>query len=101
MVVIGPNDIVLRALDDTLIEHRVGHLDKAGDIGALDVVREVAITSVSYASRVNVLHYLLEAAVDLLARPVLVQRVLGHLEARNGDAACIRGLAGTVKDLGR
>src|SRR5687768_6380925 len=88
-----------KRLDYTLIEHRVGDLDEAGDVGALHVVHELAVGSVLHAGGVDRLHDSLEAGVDLFAAPVQVHRVLRHLQAAGRNPACIRRLAGAEEDL--
>ena len=56
------------ASDRSVREHRVGHLDEAADIGALDVVDgAVAVVSKLTALGVDVTHDLLEPLTDLLA----------------------------------
>jgi len=50
-------------------------------------------------SGVDRLHDALQTAVHLLAGPGEPQAVLAHLETGDGDAARVRGLAGTVEDL--
>src|SRR5512137_887196 len=75
-------------LDDALVQHRVGDLEEAGDVGAVDVVTRRAETIRRLDARlVDALHDELEAAVHLLAGPAVAHAVLRHLEARGGDAA--------------
>src|ERR1700730_11186387 len=75
-------------------EHGIGHLAEAGDVGAADVVDVAAVrAAVLDALLVDAPHDLLQAAVDLLARPGDAHRVLGHLEPRDRHPAGIGGLA--------
>src|SRR5205814_2029838 len=86
-------------LDQTLVHHRVGHLQEPRDVRAVDVVprRAEAVRRLD-ARLVNRLHDEAEAVVDLLAGPAVAHRVLRHLEAGAGDAARVRRLAGRVED---
>ncbi len=45
------------------------------------------------------MHDLLQAQVDFLTRPTEVQRILAHLQTRNGHAPGVRRLARAVADL--
>jgi hypothetical protein len=87
-------------LDDSLLQHCVGHLDEAGDVGALDVVGRVAVFAVEHAVGVDRAHDAAELLIDGLARAAEAAGVLRHLESRDGHAAGIGGLAGAIEGLG-
>jgi hypothetical protein len=87
--------------DEALVHHRVGDLEEAGDVGAVDVVAGGAVLGGGVdALLVDGLHDAVQAGVDLFARPGEAQAVLRHLEAGGGHAAGVGGLAGTVEDAG-
>src|SRR6185436_14230514 len=89
------------SLHDALVEHRVGDLHEAADVGAVDVVdRAVALLAVAHAGLVDLLHDELQALVDLLADPGEAHGVLRHLQAGDGDAAGVGRLAGREEDAG-
>src|SRR5574343_827405 len=85
-------------LDDALGEHRVGNLDEAGDVGAIDVTDlAVCVATMDHAGFMDVAHDLVEAGIDLLPRPGKAHGVLAHFQARRGNAAGIAGLAWGVE----
>ena len=57
----------LDVLENAVREHGIRDLDEAADIRALDVVDEVALSSVLDAGAVNILHDVEKLLVDLLA----------------------------------
>ena len=57
----------LDVLENAVGEHGIRDLDEAADIRALDVVDEVALSSVFDTGAVNILHDLEKLLVDLLA----------------------------------
>lgn len=92
--------VVSSGSDDALTHHGVGHLHESGDVGALHVVDvSVGLGAVLDALGVDVAHYLVQAAVNLLGAPLQVLGVLAHLEARGGHSAGVHGLAGSVCGL--
>mmetsp|Transcript_21620 Transcript_21620/g.47266 ORF Transcript_21620/g.47266 Transcript_21620/m.47266 type:complete len:459 (-) Transcript_21620:44-1420(-) len=95
--------VSMARLDGALCEHGVGHLDEASDVGGgLVVVRLEAVGGDGLGARgVNARHDVIELLVNLLARPRQTDRVLGHLEARDGDAAGVGRLCRAVDDAAR
>src|SRR5664280_78043 len=85
--------------DEALVQHRVGDLEEARDVGACHVVALDAVSIGGFdALPVDGLHDAVQARVHFFARPAETQAVLAHLEARGGHAAGVGGLAGTVED---
>ena len=88
----------------TLVVHGIGNLDETSNVGASNQRWELAIGSwnvlASSADTVleAVAHNILQARVDLLARPVDALRILRHLETGNGDTTGVGGLAWSVPD---
>ena len=87
-----------RALDHAVGQHRVGDLAEAGDVGAAHVVDRAVGLAVADALLVDAAHDVLQAFVDLLARPGDAQGVLRLLQARDGHAAGVGGLGRAVED---
>jgi len=87
-------------LHDALLEHRVGDLDEAGDVGALDVVGVGAVLAVEDAVLVDGAHDLAELAIDFFAGAAHAAGVLGHFEPGNGHAAGVGGLARPEEGFG-
>src|SRR4051812_36686817 len=88
-------------LNQPLVHHRIGDLEKAGDVGAVDVVarRAEALRGLD-TGLVDALHDEVEAVVHLLPGPAVAHAVLGHLETRGGDPAGVGGLARPIEDTG-
>jgi hypothetical protein len=80
--------------------HRVGHLDEAGDVRAVDVVEAAVLLAVTHAVPVDIGHDHAQAAVDLATLPGQAFAVLRHLQARSRHAPGIGGLARSVQDPG-
>src|SRR5436305_15349992 len=80
-------------------QHRVGHLLEAGDVRAFHIVDIVAALAIFAAAFVDAEHDVLEELLELLLLPRDARAVLAHLEARDGDAAGIGGLAGGVEQF--
>src|SRR3989337_3812059 len=73
-------------LDDPLVEHRVGHLHEARDVGAVHVVAGRAVLLGRLAALlVDRLHDVLQAGLELLAPPAGPPRRLRHLTAPGPD----------------
>ena len=83
-------------LDTTLADHGISNLDEAGNVGTgLNIALKTVFLGSTGRRIKDVLHDRLEFLVDLLAGPLEAGRVLGHLEARDGDTAGVGGLGGT------
>src|SRR5690242_1341715 len=81
-------------LDQTLVEHRVGDLHEPGDVRAVHVVaRDAELLGGLLHLLVDGLHDVLQAGVDLRARPWQALTVLRHLQTGDGHAAGVRRLA--------
>ena len=89
-----------RPSNHALGKHRVGHFDEAGDVGAADVIDEVAVLAVLDAVLVDRAHDALQAGIDLFAPPVVELAVLGHFQPGNRHAAGVGRLARPVENLG-
>jgi hypothetical protein len=82
-------------LDHALGLHGVGHLHKAGDVGAVDVADgAVGTLAVLHAGCVDALHDLQQTGVHFFGRPAQAGRVLRHFQARGGHATGVGCLAG-------
>lgn len=88
----------------TLVLHGLSDLGETSNVGAGHQGRQSTLLGgdilLSSAETVleAVLHDTLEAVVDLLRGPADTRRVLGHLEAGDGDTTGVGGLAGGVPD---
>ena len=79
---------------DTEVDHRVGDLAEARDIGAEHVVvRLPEFRGDFMRGIVNALHDVVKSLVNLLGTPSETDRVLAHLQSAGGDAAGVGGLA--------
>ena len=88
-------------LDDALVEHGVGDLAETGDIGANDVVaRRTVVARRFFDLGVDRPHDVMQALVDLFARPGQGHVVLAHFQARGGNAAGVGRLARRVENSG-
>ena len=92
--------------DQALVNHGVGHLDEAGDVGTGDVVGEVRraiageLASVVVGVAVDVDHDGVELGVNLFGGPVEALAVLSHLETGGSNTAGVGGLSRPVENLG-
>src|ERR1022692_4571187 len=89
------------SLNQPLIQHRVGDLQEARDIGA---VHQVAGRAVLLGRFVAVLvdgdHDLVQTIVDFFTSPGDAHTVLRHFQSGSGNAAGIGGLGRSVEDFG-
>src|SRR6187401_1368016 len=88
-------------LNQSLVEHGVGDLEKACDVGAIDVVpgRAKALRG-RITSLVDCLHDALEAGINLFPCPGETHAVLRHLESGSCDSASVGRLARAEEDAG-
>src|SRR5258708_31196145 len=84
----------VRSSHETLFHHRVGNLQKARDVGAVDIIsrRTESLGSLE-ACRMNALHDPVEPLIDFLAGPRNSHSVLGHFQTGRCDSACLCGFA--------
>src|SRR5664280_3230662 len=88
-------------LDESLVDHRVGDLEEAGDVRPVDVVAGCPeLVGRLAAGPVNGFHDEVQPVVHLLAGPGHAHAVLRHLQPRGRDAARVRGLSGPVENAG-
>src|SRR5438105_12414202 len=83
-----------------LIHHRIRYLKEAGDVRAIHVVtRRAVLFRGAMAYLMDCLHDVKEPRVYFFSRPGDAHAVLRHLQSRSSNAARIRSLARTEKDL--
>lgn len=81
-------------LDDTLSEHSLCDLHKAGDVSALHIVDvTISLRAVLDALLVDGRHDVVELLINLLSTPVETDAVLGHLETRSSNTTSVDSLA--------
>ena len=84
--------------------HSIGDLNEASNVGSSDQGWELALgrwdvlLGGSETVLESVLHDVLETAINLLRGPGQTLRVLGHLEAGNGDTTGVGSLSRSVPD---
>ena len=77
-------------LDDAVRRHRLGNLDESANVGALDVVDDIAVGAVFDALLVDLLHDAMQTLFDFVAIPRDANRVLRLLETRYRNATSVR-----------
>ena len=81
-------------LDDTLSEHSLCDLHKAGDVSTLHIVDvTISLRAVLDALLVDGRHDVVELLINLLSTPVETDAVLGHLETRSSNTTSVDSLA--------
>ena len=77
--------------------HGIGDFDKAGNIGAVNVVDEVAFLTIVHTIFVDVTHDGVQLCVNLFTRPVQTLGVLAHFQTRDGVTARIAGFTWCIQ----
>src|SRR5215471_15174685 len=91
----------LPTLHQTLVQHGVGDLQEASNVGAVYQVAGRAVFLGRFeAVLVDGDHDLVQTLVDLLSGPAQTRAILGHFEAGGRYAAGISCFGRSVKDLG-
>src|ERR1035437_7589415 len=95
MLIYWPRNTHRLASDQSLVEHRIGHFDEAGDVGAYHVVPgHTVILDRCAAVTVDIDHDAMQTLIHFLAIPAQAHRVLCHLQAGGGHTASVGGFAG-------